>query len=236
MLSDHMASRYYEGLLEVKAIRTAKQNLPPWVGFADDSTWYVYGGCKPNFSMLYTRQWSDWFYCLWSTSSCCASLFTWASTSHTEAQAARDKHNCRACGGLVCDPCSKRRIPIPSIGIAAPVRVCDRCYNGWDRLYDESPDCASIAIGSHSLMTMRSNKTVIVSRRSAVVDELASRIPTISGWKIMVLLAAQLIDLFNFAWTYCSCILYYMRTFDPHGDNWWDGNTYLLLHQDSIVT
>ena len=44
MLSDHMASRYYEGLLEVKAIRAAKQDLPPWVGFADDCTWYVCGG------------------------------------------------------------------------------------------------------------------------------------------------------------------------------------------------
>jgi len=80
MLSDHMTKSYYEGLLEVKAIRAAKQDLPQWVGFADDCT------CA-----------------------CCASLFTWASTSDTEAQAARDKHNCRACGGLVCDPCSKKK-------------------------------------------------------------------------------------------------------------------------------
>ena len=28
MLSDHMAKSYYEGLLEVKAIRAAKQDLP----------------------------------------------------------------------------------------------------------------------------------------------------------------------------------------------------------------
>ena len=41
MLSDHMSRAYYEGLLEVKAIRAAKQDLPPWVGFADDCTWYV---------------------------------------------------------------------------------------------------------------------------------------------------------------------------------------------------
>lgn len=66
MLSDHMARSYYEGLLEVKAVRSAKHELPEWVGFAEDST------------------------CC-----CCASLFTWASTSNTEAQAARDKHNCR---------------------------------------------------------------------------------------------------------------------------------------------
>ena len=44
MLSDHMASRYYEGLLEVQSIRAAKQDLPHWVGFADDCTWYVGGG------------------------------------------------------------------------------------------------------------------------------------------------------------------------------------------------
>ena len=41
MLSDHMARAYYEGILEVKAIRAAKQDLPQWVGFADDCTWYV---------------------------------------------------------------------------------------------------------------------------------------------------------------------------------------------------
>lgn len=41
MLSDHMTKSYYEGLLEVKSIRAAKQDLPPWVGFADDCTWYV---------------------------------------------------------------------------------------------------------------------------------------------------------------------------------------------------
>lgn len=126
-----MARAYYEGLLEVKAIRAAKQDLPPWVGFAEDST------CA-----------------------CCASLFTWASTSNTEAQAARDKHNCRSCGNLVCDPCSKKRVPIPQIGIAAPVRVCDRCYNGWG--------------------TCDEKKTSVNSRRSVVVDELVSRIPSIS--------------------------------------------------------
>ena len=94
-------------------------------------------------------------------SACCASLFTWASTSNTEAQAARDKHNCRACGSLVCDPCSKKRVPIPNIGITAPVRVCDRCYNGWGIPSDKP----------------------VNSRRSAVVDELVSRIPKSSWFK-----------------------------------------------------
>ncbi len=117
-------------------------------------------------------------------SSCCASLFTWASTSHTEAQAARDKHNCRACGGLVCDPCSKRRIPIPSIGITAPVRVCDRCYNGWGTLYGANDNLqpsswAGTRARIHSFRSGGANKSP-VSRRSVVVDELASRIPSIT--------------------------------------------------------
>mmetsp|Transcript_23987 Transcript_23987/g.51859 ORF Transcript_23987/g.51859 Transcript_23987/m.51859 type:complete len:1409 (+) Transcript_23987:314-4540(+) len=157
MLSDHMTKSYYEGLLEVKSIRAAKQALPPWVGFADDCT------CA-----------------------CCASLFTWASTSNTEAQAARDKHNCRACGGLVCEPCSKKRLPIPAIGISAPVRVCDRCYNGWGALYggdiDFGNDREKGEDGNASTETPseRGEKTVSASsRRSAVVDELASRIPSI---------------------------------------------------------
>lgn len=143
MLSDHMANSYYASLLEVKAIRTAKVDLPSWVGFAEDCT------CA-----------------------CCASLFTWASTSNTEAQAARDKHNCRACGSLVCDPCSKKRVPIPALGIPVPVRVCDRCYNGWGNLFsgDERGECTS-----------QECEQQVHSRRSVVVDELAARIPTIQS-------------------------------------------------------
>lgn len=148
MLGDHMSKSYYEGLLEVKAIRAAKEDLPAWVGFAEDST------C-----------------------SCCASLFTWASTSNSEAQAARDKHNCRVCGNLVCDPCSKKRIPIPAIGITTPVRVCDRCYNGWCSLYGDS-DFDDIVLKSEGdkLLTGLKNMN---SRRSVVVDELAQKINSI---------------------------------------------------------
>jgi len=125
-------------------------------------------------------------------SACCASNFTWASTSNSEAQAARDKHNCRSCGGLVCDPCSKKRVPIPSIGITAPVRVCDRCYNGWGSLYGNNDSnestrnvMESIDIrnsGEGSVRTHRKFERIDTkySRRSIVVDELASRIPSIN--------------------------------------------------------
>ncbi|KAG7346309.1 FYVE zinc finger domain containing protein [Nitzschia inconspicua] len=100
MLSNHTAKSYFEGLLEVQTARIAVEAPPRWTAFDEDDT------C-----------------------SCCANRFTWASTSNSEAQEARDKHNCRSCGGLVCDPCSKNRVPIPSIGLTVPVRTCDRCYN-----------------------------------------------------------------------------------------------------------
>lgn len=100
MLSNHTAKSYFEGLLEVQTARVAPESPPNWTAFDEDDT------------------------CC-----CCANRFTWASTSNSEAQEARDKHNCRSCGGLVCDPCAKNRVPIPSIGVTVPVRVCDRCYN-----------------------------------------------------------------------------------------------------------
>jgi hypothetical protein len=100
MLSNHTTKSYYEGLLEVQTARVASEAPPRWTAFDEDDT------C-----------------------SCCANRFTWASTSSSEAQEARDKHNCRSCGGLVCDPCAKNRVPIPSIGLTIPVRTCDRCYN-----------------------------------------------------------------------------------------------------------
>lgn len=100
MLSDHTTKSYYEGLLEVQTARVATEAPPRWTAFDEDDT------------------------CC-----CCANRFTWASTSSSEAQEARDKHNCRSCGGLVCNPCSKNRVPIPSIGLTVPVRTCDKCYN-----------------------------------------------------------------------------------------------------------
>jgi len=100
MINDHTSKWYYEALLECRSIRNAHGELPEWTGFREETT------C-----------------------SCCASLFTWASTSDSEAQEARDKHNCRSCGNLVCEPCSRNRVPIPSIGITVPSRICDQCYN-----------------------------------------------------------------------------------------------------------
>lgn len=59
---------------------------------------------------------------------CCQHDFTWASTSHSLAQQALDRHNCSRCGRVVCTSCSSHSTPLPVYGISSPVRVCDACY------------------------------------------------------------------------------------------------------------
>lgn len=99
MLSDHLGRNYLNALRIVRDARRAKPALPEWVPFSTK-----------------TR-------CM-----CCDSPFTWNSTSDSEAQQNRDQHNCRRCGGLVCEGCSEKWKSIPEFGINVPVRVCDRCY------------------------------------------------------------------------------------------------------------
>lgn len=156
MLSDHTSKAYFEALKEVKSVRTAREQLPKWTAFDEDDT------C-----------------------SCCASRFTWASTSDSEAQEARDKHNCRSCGTLCCDPCARNRSPLPAIGLIVPVRVCDRCYNdigGVPSAERPSTEGAVGQIPDHSIDLGNDSRDAIKieghkrERRSAVVDDLASRI------------------------------------------------------------
>lgn len=131
-------------------------------------------------------------------SSCCASRFTWASTSDNEAQEARDKHNCRSCGSLVCEPCSRNRIPIPSIGLTVAVRVCDRCYNDMDGLLSATAtsektktaltETAATALKNNDIDCPNDRDDMFYEgttddkpirqrqKRSVVVDELASRV------------------------------------------------------------
>jgi hypothetical protein len=123
-------------------------------------------------------------------SSCCASRFTWASTSDNEAQEARDKHNCRSCGSLVCEPCARNRIPIPSIGLTVAVRVCDRCYNDMDGLLTTTIPSDKTKAATIATSTDYPNNNVAGvgegfadnkpirqrQKRSVVVDELASRV------------------------------------------------------------
>jgi hypothetical protein len=121
------------------------------------------------------------YFCLNYHSSCCASRFTWASTSDNEAQEARDKHNCRSCGSLVCDTCSLNRNPIPSIGLTAAVRICDRCYNDSDGILNNANSSLSdtqinyFSIG-HSENTSTDKPERHRQKRSVVVDDLAQRV------------------------------------------------------------
>lgn len=153
MLADHTTKAYYESLLEVRSVRNAEEDPPRWTAFDEDDT------C-----------------------SCCASRFTWASTSDSEAQEARDKHNCRSCGTLVCDPCSKNRIPLPSIGLTVPVRVCDRCYNDIGGFTDTRSMNSSFVEESVGNSNGKKAQEAVKrperqrERRSTVVDDLASRI------------------------------------------------------------
>eukprot|EP00429_Kryptoperidinium_foliaceum_P138984 CAMPEP_0176288612 /NCGR_PEP_ID=MMETSP0121_2-20121125/54062_1 /TAXON_ID=160619 /ORGANISM="Kryptoperidinium foliaceum, Strain CCMP 1326" /LENGTH=235 /DNA_ID=CAMNT_0017629307 /DNA_START=97 /DNA_END=800 /DNA_ORIENTATION=+ len=172
MLSDHTTKCYYEGLLEVQTARLAPEIPPKWSAFDEDDT------------------------CC-----CCANRFTWASTSNSEAQEARDKHNCRSCGGLVCDPCAKNRVPIPSIGLTVPVRACDRCYNDmgghsvasssltssflalddfehYSQDDTSSPGRFSTATGQDNEIRTKERPERKREKRSLIVDELASRMHT----------------------------------------------------------
>ena len=162
MLNDHTSKAYYEGLLECKTVRDANKSLPAWTGFSEEMT------------------------CC-----CCASRFTWASTSGSEAQEARDRHNCRACGGLVCDPCSSNRVPIPDIGINLPSRVCDRCYHDMGSVLQNDAMTRSCSEddfkGKTKDSTLDDGDQFVADRsnpkRNPLVDELAMRMPstTVSG-------------------------------------------------------
>jgi len=67
-------------------------------------------------------------YCTADGCHLCKSSFVWNSTFKSEAQECRDKHNCRACGKVVCKECSTRKKPLPEYGILKPQRVCDYCF------------------------------------------------------------------------------------------------------------
>ena len=149
LLTDHKCKSYYEALLEVRTVRAAPEDPPRWTSFDEDDT------CA-----------------------CCASRFTWASTSNSKAQQARDKHNCRSCGALVCDPCSSNRVPLPSLGLSCPVRVCDRCYHDIDGIMTKCKDAngATLPVERHGASGYVGKPERVRERRSEVVDELVSRI------------------------------------------------------------
>jgi hypothetical protein len=101
LLRDHDPKAYFTALCEVIDVRRAPATPPTWEGFKDTEA------CA-----------------------CCAVDLTWQCAAASEAQRYRDKHNCRCCGRLVCQGCSSHRMALPSIGLALPARVCDRCFFG----------------------------------------------------------------------------------------------------------
>ena len=82
----------------------------------------------------------------WAQCSVCHSDPTWPFITNSDATRALVYHNCRACGKIVCVMCAPagdsvpdsgigeyqtladHRIPIPSLGILSPERVCMPCY------------------------------------------------------------------------------------------------------------
>eukprot|EP00004_Rigifila_ramosa_P006741 TRINITY_DN17664_c0_g1_i1.p1 TRINITY_DN17664_c0_g1~~TRINITY_DN17664_c0_g1_i1.p1 ORF type:complete len:248 (+),score=37.70 TRINITY_DN17664_c0_g1_i1:22-765(+) len=40
----------------------------------------------------------------------------------------RSKHHCRACGHVVCEPCSSKTLPLPQYKFEEAVRVCNPCF------------------------------------------------------------------------------------------------------------
>ncbi|CAK9034402.1 Diacylglycerol lipase-alpha (DAGL-alpha) (DGL-alpha) (Neural stem cell-derived dendrite regulator) (Sn1-specific diacylglycerol lipase alpha) [Durusdinium trenchii] len=58
---------------------------------------------------------------------CCDSDFTWAYVLQSEPQKMLARHHCFACGRVVCEGCSRKRLAHERLGFQLPVRTCDRC-------------------------------------------------------------------------------------------------------------
>ena len=99
MVKDHSHTSYWEALRAVAEARRAAARPPAWQSFAAASA------CE-----------------------LCGASFVWRSTCKSAAQECRDKQHCRACGRVVCGPCSERRLALPQYGILRPARVCDQCF------------------------------------------------------------------------------------------------------------
>ena len=99
MLSDHFARNVMSALKAVQLVHQAPDTPPVWTPFDARDT------CQR-----------------------CANAFSWHSTFTSETSEARDRHNCRNCGDLVCGPCSAQRQAIPRLGLSEPVRVCIKCH------------------------------------------------------------------------------------------------------------
>ena len=99
MVSDHFAKNVLSALKTAQNVHNSYDKPPVWTPFDASDT------CQR-----------------------CANKFSWHSTFTSAASEARERHNCRNCGDLVCGPCSSQRQAIPRLGLSNPVRVCIKCY------------------------------------------------------------------------------------------------------------
>ncbi|CAJ1407543.1 unnamed protein product [Effrenium voratum] len=58
---------------------------------------------------------------------CCNADFSWAYVLHSEPQKMLSRHHCFACGRVVCEGCSRKRLAHEHLGFQLPVRTCDSC-------------------------------------------------------------------------------------------------------------
>ncbi|KRY17903.1 Lateral signaling target protein 2 -like protein [Trichinella patagoniensis] len=50
----------------------------------------------------------------------------------------RRRHHCRCCGKIFCGRCTSNTLPLPALGYAKAVRVCDRCFDQQLACVDDS--------------------------------------------------------------------------------------------------
>lgn len=78
-------------------------------------------------------------------------------------------------------------MPVPSVGLTIPVRVCDRCYNDMSGASTAKPPKAPAFVSVENVSPSKSFEKVeypeadqrpvrLRTKRSPVVDDLASRI------------------------------------------------------------
>jgi len=75
-------------------------------------------------------------------------------------------------------------MPLPSIGLTVPARVCDRCYNDIGGMLTKPAHTEQVLSSGEEDLTVNrmfeDKPERRRERRSAVVDELASRVQTSS--------------------------------------------------------
>jgi|SRR5579862_2705081 len=86
---------------------------------------------------------------------------------HTPFTLTNRKHHCRNCGNVFCGDCSSKSIPLPHLGIAQPVRVCETCFE--ERGLSKSPKSPSV--NQNSSATVKAAQNKLMQPRNARVED-----------------------------------------------------------------